>query len=243
MTKTGGPLLVWPHFFWLPLFAYLVIGLVGHWVPQFQYFSLEVLNSGVKRDPSEDNFIEHLEAFYWFVGLLFYGALLKNLYAQKQSIRWVALFMLISFLALGEELSWGQHFFQYQTPKSLVEFNTQQEFNIHNLNLGKMLGIPPVSIFYIGSLTELLNPLFYLLCIAVWMMFPILLRKLNLRKGYFREYPEQSKHFCIIFAFVVAVYLLIDNLAFDCGEWFELAMATVGAITGATAWQEQSFSS
>ena len=75
-------------------------------------------------------------------------------------MRWVALFMLISFLALGEELSWGQHFFQYQTPKSLVEFNTQQEFNIHNLNLGKMLDIPPESIFYIGSLTELLNPLF-----------------------------------------------------------------------------------
>jgi hypothetical protein len=38
------------------------------------------------------------------------------------------------FFALGEELSWGQHFFGFQTPAALEAINFQKEFNLHNLN-------------------------------------------------------------------------------------------------------------
>ena len=40
----------------------------------------------------------------------------------------------------GEEASWGQHFFGFQTPQSVAEGNFQKEFNLHNSN-GVMRGL------------------------------------------------------------------------------------------------------
>ena len=37
------------------------------------------------------------------------------------------------FLIAGEELSWGQWIFHWETPEALAEVNLQQETNIHNL--------------------------------------------------------------------------------------------------------------
>lgn len=39
----------------------------------------------------------------------------------------------VFFFAFGEEISWGQRVFGWQTPESLLETNQQQETNIHNL--------------------------------------------------------------------------------------------------------------
>ncbi|MGK0187960.1 MAG: DMSO/TMAO reductase YedYZ heme-binding membrane subunit [Verrucomicrobiales bacterium] len=37
------------------------------------------------------------------------------------------------FFAFGEEISWGQRIFGWQTPDAILETNQQQETNIHNL--------------------------------------------------------------------------------------------------------------
>jgi len=37
------------------------------------------------------------------------------------------------FFGFGEEISWGQRIFKFNTPKLLSELNVQNEFNIHNL--------------------------------------------------------------------------------------------------------------
>jgi len=44
-------------------------------------------------------------------------------------------FALLFFFAFGEEISWGQRIFGFQTPETLMSDNIQHEFNIHNLRL------------------------------------------------------------------------------------------------------------
>lgn len=39
----------------------------------------------------------------------------------------------LMFVAAGEELSWGQHIFNFATPAALDKVNVQHEFNFHNL--------------------------------------------------------------------------------------------------------------
>jgi hypothetical protein len=45
----------------------------------------------------------------------------------------LALLALFFFVAAGEELSWGQHFFGFETPEGLKHANVQEELNLHNL--------------------------------------------------------------------------------------------------------------
>jgi len=41
---------------------------------------------------------------------------------------------LLFFVAFGEEISWGQRIFNWETPESIEKINFQQETNLHNLN-------------------------------------------------------------------------------------------------------------
>lgn len=45
---------------------------------------------------------------------------------------WIAIFVLGSFYIAGEEISWGQHLFQWQSPELFQAINKQQETNLHN---------------------------------------------------------------------------------------------------------------
>jgi hypothetical protein len=42
---------------------------------------------------------------------------------------------LLFFVLLGEEISWGQRIFGFETPESIEARNVQDEFNIHNLEI------------------------------------------------------------------------------------------------------------
>lgn len=42
---------------------------------------------------------------------------------------------LLFFVLLGEEISWGQRIFGFETPEGIKEKNVQDEFNFHNLEL------------------------------------------------------------------------------------------------------------
>lgn len=55
-------------------------------------------------------------------------------------------FFIILFIAgciyiAGEELSWGQHYLQWETPEQLKEINKQRETNLHNIH--KIFGSIP----------------------------------------------------------------------------------------------------
>ena len=47
---------------------------------------------------------------------------------------WVATISVCCFYFAGEELSWGQHIFQWSTPDYLIKLNDQQETNFHNIS-------------------------------------------------------------------------------------------------------------
>jgi hypothetical protein len=47
-------------------------------------------------------------------------------------------FLLLSamfFLGFGEEISWGQRVFNFETPERVLNVNVQNEFNLHNIEL------------------------------------------------------------------------------------------------------------
>ena len=54
---------------------------------------------------------------------------LKNKLAYVMTIGWV----LLMFVFMGEEISWGQRIFSFATPEKLAEINKQDELNIHNI--------------------------------------------------------------------------------------------------------------
>ena len=47
---------------------------------------------------------------------------------------WIAVLALACFYLAGEELSWGQQLFHWQTPEAIVAVNDQQETNLHNMS-------------------------------------------------------------------------------------------------------------
>ena len=68
---------------------------------------------------------------------------------------------LLFFVAFGEEISWGQRIFNWETPEAIEKINFQQETNLHNLDglninlgenydgiIGRLLVINPGRIFF-----------------------------------------------------------------------------------------------
>jgi len=47
---------------------------------------------------------------------------------------WLLMTTLGCFYFAGEELSWGQHLFQWQTPDEIAAINDQNETNLHNMS-------------------------------------------------------------------------------------------------------------
>lgn len=78
----------------------------------------------------ENSFFELGTAlFFTLSGFLFLGSFRKN-----GNIFLLLLFLLM-ILGAGEELSWGQHLFNYNTPSQIKSANVQGEFNIHNIQM------------------------------------------------------------------------------------------------------------
>lgn len=71
----------------------------------------------------------------------------------------LVIILLISFI-IGEEISWGQHIFQFKPPLWFLANNRQAEFNLHNLDLGFL---------------RFDNSLFYLLVIILFLIYLIIL--------------------------------------------------------------------
>ena len=65
--------------------------------------------------------------------VLCFGALGYKV-VKGSRLLWIAVlfFALAAFYIAGEEHSWGQHFFNWNTPSYWAEINRQQETNLHN---------------------------------------------------------------------------------------------------------------
>ncbi|MGE5248813.1 MAG: hypothetical protein ACM3QS_01255 [Bacteroidota bacterium] len=90
----------------------------------------------------EDRIYEMLSAVYLLVSsILFAVAFFRskvkfNLKDPAWIRKWMFLgFALLFFVAAGEEISWGQRMFGFETPNLIKERNVQKELTLHNLNI------------------------------------------------------------------------------------------------------------
>lgn len=82
----------------------------------------------------ENGIVENIQSLFLFFSICF---LIKARSFYKD-IKIINYFLLIKIFALiyylGEEISWGQHFFKWQSFEFFLENNFQKETNIHNIS-------------------------------------------------------------------------------------------------------------
>lgn len=80
----------------------------------------------------EDGFIEQGTAFIFLIsGFLSASVAMKTSVRSRKIVH--VLFAIGFFFCFGEEISWGQRIFGFETPEMLSESNVQNEFNLHNI--------------------------------------------------------------------------------------------------------------
>ena len=106
--------------------ALLAFVLVTHWAAH-DFYLTHVLPEGFG--------VLELSQFFLALGasLICIRALRLGV-VKASTLLWVAVlfFALAAFYIAGEEHSWGQHFFNWNTPSYWSEINRQQETNLHN---------------------------------------------------------------------------------------------------------------
>ena len=84
----------------------------------------------------EDSLFENISAFLFFLTAL----LLLAIVAGGRGVpgRWLYILGALAFVfATGEEISWGQRIFGFETPSYLRDINVSNEFNLHNVEWAK----------------------------------------------------------------------------------------------------------
>ena len=122
------------------------------WPPSFAIFAMVVamvtygvlLGDGhtIFAFAGKEQLFEHLSAWLFLLAsLLSVGCWVHHRRARRPSALSTrllslayALLAVFFFVAFGEELSWGQHYFGFATPESLEGLNQQRELNLHNLS-------------------------------------------------------------------------------------------------------------
>ncbi len=90
----------------------------------------------------EDGLIENIGASYFFIASVTF--FITYLLSKGQGIKFgryrlerqpmFLLLGLLFFVAMGEEISWGQRIFGWNTPSAINEINSQGEINLHNIS-------------------------------------------------------------------------------------------------------------
>lgn len=78
----------------------------------------------------EDGLFEYFTALLFLITSILFLIIFFN---RKKIIH--LLMALVFFIGMGEEVSWGQRIFNYQSPEYFKENNIQNEFNFHNLKI------------------------------------------------------------------------------------------------------------
>jgi len=132
----------------------------------FGLFNIPELVTGLRLPIfREDSFFEYITAVAFFIAaILFFLAILqirKDIHTKnKLGITIFFLFLIvISILIAGEEISWGQRVFGWDTPNWIALKNRQDETNIHNL-------LPRLAVIEWGA-----GAIFSIILFGVWLGF------------------------------------------------------------------------
>ena len=112
--------------FWLGVPLFILIGQIAiEWLVPFEHKGALHSEGG----PHETlQFLFALGGLIYALRCLFH--LIKN--PQPFLMFWTACFALGCFYIAGEEVSWGQHIFEWGTPEFWSGINDQNETNLHN---------------------------------------------------------------------------------------------------------------
>lgn len=154
----------------------------------------------------------------------------------------------LMFICMGEEISWGQRIFGWETPQKWIEQNAQAETNLHNLSLIEGGVRDPRTQKFLRSLTNA-NRLFALFWLTFFVAFPLLDRVSAHARDAFRTLglPVPSPWFGALFLLNQAAFSLGTRqlIAFDIyttdifplDELKEQNYAITYAIAGIVAWR------
>ena len=148
----------------------------------------------------EDGFIESFTAISFFLTAVIF----LILFIRTRAV--ILIFFVLAFIfGAGEEISWGQRLFGFETPESIESVNAQREFNLHNLNVfnsvdeeGHKQGISRFFGF---------NTLFFLFCLAYGILLPLMMKI-----GFVRNIVERIK--LPVPPLILGVFFLINYLLF-----------------------------
>jgi hypothetical protein len=95
----------------------------------------------------EDGPIELLSSIFFGLSSIFFILFAIRSKHLKEKNGWFRYFfticwVLLMFIFMGEEISWGQRIFNITTPETLNEINAQKEINIHNIGFLDRYGGP-----------------------------------------------------------------------------------------------------
>ena len=112
----------------LPIFGYLLVCLSA------VFFGYSAINAPLTFIDlvKEDSWVENFTAIWLFLA----GILLIATAFRERRVLPLCIYILTGvafFFAAGEEISWGQRIFGFDTPDSFMDLNRQHEFNIHNI--------------------------------------------------------------------------------------------------------------
>ena len=153
----------------------------------------------------ENGIIEYLQILLLLVSILF---IIKFILLKKPNNNFVTKLAYLYLVGLlyyfFEEISWGQHIFQWQTPELFQKLNTQSETNLHNIS---------------NLFNQLPRNLLLIWCCCPF-LFANYLQKINFNENFLNFiYPNKNLKYisyCIIFFYVPD--LIIDQFNLDHGD-------------------------
>ena len=131
---------------WLAIPAFVAVGLVAIYTVSEDFYAKWI-------HPEGYGFLELGQFIIAATGMIIALRLLFRPYvrARRLVFGFCCLAALSCFYIAGEEHSWGQHFFHWQTPEYWAQINRQQETNLHNTL--HLFGKKPRVVLELGILT------------------------------------------------------------------------------------------
>lgn len=170
---------------------------------------------------AEDGPVEYLTAGFFLVPSLAFFLLFASKHFIREKLlepllatrgrRYVFLLLaLVLFFGFGEEISWGQRLFGFETPAAIAERNSQREFNFHNLEI---FDVKNVEGERKGTLAKLftMKQLFIYCFSAYLLIIPLLYRKNGTFKELFDRWyiPVPALSLGILFVINYVIYRLL----------------------------------
>lgn len=82
----------------------------------------------------ENGLVENFQVFLLFLSNILLIKILILTDKKSKNLIFFAIYALALIYYLGEEISWGQHFFKWPTPDFFISNNNQNETNLHNIS-------------------------------------------------------------------------------------------------------------